>query len=68
MAETFEKDGNLITLIDLSDRLENETSDFEPMPHRIDYVTIGSRSIAHGSCSGWTTSSGRKGWPGPQRR
>ena len=38
MAETFKSAGKLITLIDLSDRLENETSHFEPMPHRIEYV------------------------------
>ena len=38
MAETFESGGKRITLIDLSDRLENETSHFEPMPHRIEYV------------------------------
>lgn len=38
MAETFELGAMSITLIDLSDRLQNETSDFEPMPHRIEYV------------------------------
>jgi kynurenine formamidase len=39
MPEIFESDSKRITLIDLSDCLENATSDFEPNGHRIDYVT-----------------------------
>jgi kynurenine formamidase len=38
MAETLELNGRRVTLIDLSDRLENDTSAFEPNPHRIEYV------------------------------
>ncbi len=37
MAETFEHNGKRITIIDLSQSLSNETSGFEPLPHRIEY-------------------------------
>ncbi len=39
MPEVFEADKKRITLIDLSDCLENATSAFEPNAHTIDYVT-----------------------------
>ncbi len=37
MRESFIRNGKKITLIDLSDRLENETSSFEPSGHKIHY-------------------------------
>ena len=36
--EQYEAHGKRITLIDLSDTLENATSAFEPLPHKIEYV------------------------------
>lgn len=36
--ETFERGGRRVTLIDLSDTLENATKDFEPNRHEITYV------------------------------
>lgn len=39
MAEVFEAGNKRITLIDLSDCLENSTADFEPNRHSIQYVT-----------------------------
>jgi kynurenine formamidase len=39
MPEVFERGDKRITLIDLSDRLENATSAFEPNPHTIEYTT-----------------------------
>lgn len=38
MIERFVRGGAEVTVVDLSDRLRNETSPFEPMPHQIDYV------------------------------
>ncbi len=38
MIERFLRAGVEFTVVDLSDRLRNETSPFEPMPHQIDYV------------------------------
>jgi kynurenine formamidase len=38
MIESYEEGGKRITLIDLSDTLENETSAFEPLPHHIEYI------------------------------
>jgi kynurenine formamidase len=38
MAETFTRAGVKTTLIDLSDRLSNETVAHEPNPHQIDYI------------------------------
>lgn len=37
MAEVFERGGRRITLVDLSDCLENDTAAFEPSPHNIQY-------------------------------
>lgn len=39
MPEVFELGNRRITLIDLSDCLENATADFEPNPHTIEYMT-----------------------------
>ncbi|HLZ63007.1 MAG TPA: cyclase family protein [Ktedonosporobacter sp.] len=39
MREVYHTDRKRITLIDLSDCLDNATAAFEPNPHRIDYVT-----------------------------
>lgn len=39
MTERFTRGGAEVTVVDLSDRLRNETSSFEPMAHQIDYVT-----------------------------
>jgi kynurenine formamidase len=39
MSEIFEAGQKRVTLIDLSDCLDNATAAFEPFPHRIDYVT-----------------------------
>lgn len=38
MSETFGFGTRQVTVIDLSDSLSNDTSDFEAMPHRIDYL------------------------------
>jgi len=38
VVETFERGGKRITLIDLSDTLDNSTSDFEPNRHEITYI------------------------------
>jgi kynurenine formamidase len=38
VAEVFELRDKRITLIDLSDLLGNETAEFEPAPHRIEYM------------------------------
>lgn len=37
MRETVERNGKSMTLIDLSDKLKNSTSEFEPSPHKINY-------------------------------
>ncbi|PRS03099.1 hypothetical protein C6W24_03890 [Bacillus atrophaeus] len=39
MIERFERNGNktVLVLVDLSDRISNETKDFEPNSHHIDY-------------------------------
>ncbi|KYD02570.1 hypothetical protein [Bacillus atrophaeus] len=39
MIERFERNGNktVLVLVDLSDRILNETKDFEPNSHHIDY-------------------------------
>ncbi|MCY8818831.1 hypothetical protein [Bacillus atrophaeus] len=37
MIERFERNGNKTVLVDLSDRISNETKDFEPNSHHIDY-------------------------------
>jgi kynurenine formamidase len=37
MRETVERNGKSMTLIDLSDKLKNSTSEFEPSPHIIKY-------------------------------
>ena len=39
MSDTIRIAGRTLRVIDLSDRLENATSSFEPGPHRIDYLT-----------------------------
>src|SRR3982074_751718 len=39
MSEVFERGNKRITLIDLSDCLENVTAAFEPFPHIIKYIT-----------------------------
>ena len=39
MPEVFEHGGKRLTLIDLSDCLENATAAFEPNPHTIEYLT-----------------------------
>ena len=39
MPETFTRGGRTYTLYDLSDTLSNSTSDFEPNPHQITYLT-----------------------------
>ncbi len=39
MSKVFEADHKRVTLIDLSDCLENATAAFEPNPHKIEYVT-----------------------------
>ncbi len=39
MPEVFERGGKRLTLIDLSDCLENATAAFEPNPHTIEYLT-----------------------------
>lgn len=46
--ETFSFLGRNVRVIDLSDRLENATSSFEPSPHKIEYLTpdISARTIA----------------------
>jgi len=39
MAETVIRSGKKQTIYDLSDCLSNRTADFEPLPHKIDYMT-----------------------------
>src|SRR3990170_4871753 len=59
MPETVRRGGRVITLYDLSDCLSNETSDFEPNAHRIEYLTP--EEIA---ASGRLFGLGPEYWPG----
>lgn len=62
MAEVFERGGRRVTLIDLSDCLENETAAFEPSPHSIQYSDpVKGLAVSEG----WV-GLGAEHWPGGQ--
>lgn len=52
MAETFNLGGKRVTLIDLSDRVSNSTSAFQPNAHRIEYLDHQQTAAASGLTRG----------------
>lgn len=59
MAETFIAGRRKITVYDLSERLSNDTSSFQPNKHHIEYVTADQSAAMTGSLFGI----GREYWP-----
>jgi hypothetical protein len=67
MPETIETHGRTLTVYDLSQRLSNSTSDFQPNSHHIDYVDADSTAAMTGTLFGM----GPDYWPdgkGPSPR